>query len=97
MKKTARKIRPTEDTRPPLRTVLAEAAARTQLQLQLQLGDAMRRDLARVRDHGRHGRTCGYPGGGAHTGAREGMTALVRALTQHENATAPVASKAKAA
>ena len=31
------------------------------------------------------------------TGAREGMTALVRALAQHENATAPVAPKAKAA
>ena len=31
------------------------------------------------------------------TGAREGMTALVRALSQHENATAPVATKAKAA
>jgi transposase-like protein len=31
------------------------------------------------------------------TGAREGMTALVRALTQQENATASVASKAKAA
>ena len=31
------------------------------------------------------------------TGAREGMTALVRALTQHENATTPVATKAKAA
>lgn len=31
------------------------------------------------------------------TGAREGMTALMRALTQHENATAPVATKAKAA
>lgn len=45
MKKTARKTRPTEDVRPQLRTVLAEAAARTQLQLQLELGDAMRRDL----------------------------------------------------
>jgi putative transposase len=45
MKKTARKTRPTEDARPQLRTVLAEAAARTQLQLQLELGDAMRRDL----------------------------------------------------
>lgn len=45
MKKTARKTRPTEDARPELRTVLAEAAARTQLQLQLELGDAMRRDL----------------------------------------------------
>ncbi len=45
MKKTARKTRPTEDVRPQLRAVLAEAAARTQLQLQLELGDAMRRDL----------------------------------------------------
>jgi len=45
MKKTARKIRPTEDARPQLRTVLAEAAARAQLQLQLELGEAMRRDL----------------------------------------------------
>ena len=45
MKKTARKTRPTEDARLELRTVLAEAAARTQLQLQLELGDAMRRDL----------------------------------------------------
>lgn len=45
MKKTARKTRPTEDARPQLRTILAEAAARTQLQLQLELGDAMRRDL----------------------------------------------------
>lgn len=45
MKKTARKIRPTEDARPQLRTVLVEAAARAQLQLQLELGDAMRRDL----------------------------------------------------
>lgn len=45
MKKTARKTRPTEDARPQLRTVLAEAAARTQLQLQLELGDALRRDL----------------------------------------------------
>jgi len=31
------------------------------------------------------------------TGAREGMTALVRALTQHENAAAAVAPKAKTA
>jgi transposase-like protein len=45
MKKTARKTHPTEDARPQLRAVLAEAAARTQLQLQLELGDAMRRDL----------------------------------------------------
>lgn len=45
MKKTARKTRSTEGARPQLRTVLAEAAAETQLQLQLELGDAMRRDL----------------------------------------------------
>src|SRR5262245_65052006 len=45
MKKTARKRRSTEDARSELRTVLAEAAAETQLQLQLELGDAMRRDL----------------------------------------------------
>lgn len=45
MKKIARKTRSTEDARPQLRTVLAEAAARTQLQLQLELGDAIRRDL----------------------------------------------------
>jgi putative transposase len=45
MKKIARNTRSTEDARPQLRTVLAEAAARTQLQLQLELGDAMRRDL----------------------------------------------------
>ena len=45
MKNTARKRRPTEDARPELRTVLAEAAAETRLQLQLELGDAMRRDL----------------------------------------------------
>lgn len=45
MKNTARKTLPTEDARPQLRTVLAETAARTQLQLQLELGDAMRRDL----------------------------------------------------
>ena len=45
MKNTARKRRPTEDARPELRTVLAEAAAEVQLQLQLELGDAMRRDL----------------------------------------------------
>ena len=45
MKKTARKTRSKEDTRPQLRTVLAEAATHTQLQLQLELGDAMRRDL----------------------------------------------------
>lgn len=45
MKKTARKTRPTEDARPQLRTVLAETAARAQLQFQLELGDAMRRDL----------------------------------------------------
>lgn len=45
MKKTARKTRPTEDARPQLRTVLAEAAARAQLQFRLELGDAMRRDL----------------------------------------------------
>jgi len=45
MKDTARKKRSTEDTRPQLRTVLAEAARRTQLLLQLELGDAMRRDL----------------------------------------------------
>lgn len=45
MKKTASKRRATEDTRPQLRTVLAEAAAETRLQLQLELGDAMRRDL----------------------------------------------------
>lgn len=43
MKNTARKTRPTEDARPQLRTVLAETAARTQLQLEL--GDVMRRDL----------------------------------------------------
>jgi putative transposase len=45
MKDTARKRRPTEDARSELRTVLAQAAAETQLQLQLELGDAMRRDL----------------------------------------------------
>src|SRR5215831_1808865 len=45
MKKTARKTRRIEGTHPQLRTVLAEAAAETQLQLQLELGDAMRRDL----------------------------------------------------
>jgi len=45
MKKTARKTRPTEGTRPQLRSVLAEAAADVQFQLQLELGDAMRRDL----------------------------------------------------
>jgi transposase-like protein len=45
MKKTASKRRSTEDTRPQLRTVLSEAAAETRLQLQLELGDAMRRDL----------------------------------------------------
>jgi transposase-like protein len=45
MKKTASKRRSTEDARPQLRTVLAEAAAETRLQLQLELGDAMRRDL----------------------------------------------------
>jgi transposase-like protein len=43
MKNTARKTRPTEDARPQLRTVLAEAATLTQLQLDL--GDAVRRDL----------------------------------------------------
>lgn len=43
MKNTARKTRPTEGARPQLRTVLAEAATRTQLQLEL--GDVMRRDL----------------------------------------------------
>jgi transposase-like protein len=41
MKNTARKTRPTEDARPQLRTVLAEAA----MQLQLELGDVVRRDL----------------------------------------------------
>lgn len=45
MKKTARKPRPTEDTQPQLRSVLAEAAARTRLELQLELGAAVRRDL----------------------------------------------------
>lgn len=45
MKNTARKRRPKEDARPELRAVLAETAAEMQLQLQLELGDAMRRDL----------------------------------------------------
>jgi len=45
MKDTARKTSSTEDVRPQLRTVLAQAAERTQLQLELELGDAMRRDL----------------------------------------------------
>lgn len=45
MKKTARKTRPTKEAPLPIRTVLPEAAARTQLPLQLALGDAMRRDL----------------------------------------------------
>lgn len=45
MKKTARKTGPMEGARPQLRTVLAEAAACARLELQLQIGDAMRRDL----------------------------------------------------
>jgi transposase-like protein len=43
MKNTARKTRPTEDARPQLRAVLADAA--TRMQLQLELGEVVRRDL----------------------------------------------------
>lgn len=46
MRKTASKSVPTKADRPQLRTVLAEAAARSaQLQLRLEIGVAMRRDL----------------------------------------------------
>ncbi len=45
MKKTARKTGSKEDGHPRLRSVLAEAVARSQLALQLEIGEAMRRDL----------------------------------------------------